>query len=91
MRERGVFPGIHVVTIEAGGWKTGSGVFVVVILLVAGNAILVVLCVEDGGVARDGVARRTIGLLVRAEELESVSYLLVRERGIIPGVDVVAI
>ena len=65
--------------------------FVVIILLVTGDAILVVLCVEDGGIAWNGMAGRTIGLLVCAEELESVGYLLMRERSIFPGVYVVAV
>ena len=64
--EGSAFPIGCVVAIEAGDREALAAVFGIVILLVTGDAIFIILWGEDQPISRDGVARGTLCLLVRA-------------------------
>ena len=82
--EVGVAPGVGVMAFGAGCGETGAGVFVVVIVLMAGDALLVVLSREDRGEVGGAVARSALEAIMRSYEVDPARGDQVIEQGALP-------
>ncbi len=88
--EGGIIPGVGVVAEEAVGGESTSGMFSLVVLLVAGVAVVGVLGLREEQREVITVAALACQLGMRSEERESAGGCGMVEGGIIPGVGVVA-